>query len=95
MWSIYQLSLAKPAPEGLAILLLAIVLLLAELVWNTHYLCGVLGVIALTVGTRALFAGPRRINEAVYLTVSPLLGGMAAYLAAIARRAREAKRRGL
>lgn len=87
----YFLFRTPPTAAGLALLVLATALLIAEALRGPYFLFGSLGAIALAAGFYFLFAPPRRILPVLCIPVSLLFGGLTALLAVGTKRARRNK----
>lgn len=78
--------------QGIGLLALATVLLIAEALWGPYFLLGSLGTIALASGFSLLLGQPRHIEPALAVPLSIVFGLCSALLAASAKRARRNKR---
>ena len=88
------LGLWQDAPTwyGSILILLAILLLGAELKFGSHGASGVTGGLLLAVGAIALFQGPRRIHPALAIAVSTALCVIAVFLGYLGLRVRRSAR---
>ncbi len=81
-----------PTWYGSILILLAILLLGAELKFGSHGASGVTGGVLLSVGAIALFQGPRRIHPALAIAVSIALCLIAVFLGYLGLRVRRSAR---
>lgn len=87
----YFLYLHSPARSSLLLIAAAIVLFLAESIWNTRFAAGVLGTAALAAAFCRMYPEPPRIAPGLAIPVCSLFGAITTALAYIARRARQNK----
>jgi membrane-bound serine protease (ClpP class) len=84
-WGLYQNS---PTPFGLALLILACVLLTIEIVYHAHMISGLSGSLLLGLGAVLLFRGPRHIAPSLAIAASLALATITAILGVVAVRSR-------
>ncbi|MBV8867084.1 MAG: hypothetical protein JO210_16930 [Acidobacteriaceae bacterium] len=84
------LGLWQDAPTwyGSILILMAILLLAAELKFGSHGVSGVAGAVLLSIGAIALFQGPRKISPALAIAVSVGLCIIAVFLGYLGLRVR-------
>ncbi|MGI8958751.1 MAG: hypothetical protein ACR2IV_03115 [Bryobacteraceae bacterium] len=88
----YWLWRNSPLPSGVLLITLAVLLLIAEALWDAHFIPGILGTISLLAGFSSLFPSVRAIHPALAVPVSIIFGALTTFLAFEAKRARRNKR---
>jgi membrane-bound serine protease (ClpP class) len=88
----YWLLSNSPTIPGLLLIMVAVLLLTAEALWDTHLILGILGTISLLAGFWLLFPGERRIAPGLAIPVSIVFGAITCFLAFEGKRARRNKR---
>ncbi|MBV9266979.1 MAG: hypothetical protein JO061_12490 [Acidobacteriaceae bacterium] len=91
-WGGYSLAKHSVTAAGLALIGASVLLFVTEAAWDTRFIAGLAGTVALCVGSTMLLAGRPRISTTVGCTMSVLFGAVTTVLAAAARRARRNKR---
>jgi membrane-bound serine protease (ClpP class) len=82
----------SPAILGVLLITFAVLLFIAEALWDTYFIAGILGTISLVPGFSLLFPPARRIAPSVAIPVSIVFGALTTLLAWEAKRARRNKR---
>lgn len=88
----YWLLGNSPAIPGLLLIMAAVLLLMAEALWDTHFIFGILGTISLLAGFSLLFPQERQIAPRLAIPVSIVFGAITCFLAFEGKRARRNKR---
>jgi membrane-bound serine protease (ClpP class) len=88
----YWLWRNSPAPFGLLLIVFAVLLLIAEAVWDAYFIPGLVGTICLVAGFSQLFQPPRRIAPGLSIPVSIIFGAVTILLGSQAKRAQRNKR---
>lgn len=88
----YWLWRNSPVLPGVLGLLAATLLLIAEALWDAHFIPGILGTLSLSCGFSLLFPPERRIAPSLAIPISMVFGAITTFLAFEAKRARQNKR---
>jgi membrane-bound serine protease (ClpP class) len=88
----YFLWRNAPTAIGLVLIGIAGALFVAEVFLSVDLICGIAGTAALAAGFYVLFPPSRRISPVLSIPVSLAFGGITAFLALAAKRARRNKR---
>jgi membrane-bound serine protease (ClpP class) len=91
-WGGYVLSRFPVDYGALGIIAVGLALLLGETAWNSRFVGGVLGTLALAFGSARLITGPALISAPVAWILAIVFGVVSTVLAATARQARRNKR---